>query len=266
MERLKNQRCRNSTRVTYYCIWKRFAKFLLRLDHRPSLWEDRIILFLGHLIEDCKLQLSMIKSYISALKCMLAKDGIALNQNQFVVTSLTRACKLNNDRIVTRLPINKNFLHLLLDELIKWYNERNLPYLKALYTALFIAAYYGLLRVGEVTQGPHVLLANNVHVGVNKKKLLFVLRSSKTHSQGDHPQMIKLNSTAASGKGKHRRNKFCPYTVINSYIQRCPHAISEYEQFFVFADWTPVLPDQVRGLLRQLISRLGLKVQIYRPP
>ena len=219
-------------------------------------------MFLGHLIEDCKLQSSTIKSYISALKCVLAEDGITLNQNQFVVTSLIRACKLKNDRIVTRLPIHKNFLHLLLDELIKWYNEKNQPYLKMLYMALFIAAYYGLLRVGEVTKGPHVLLANNVHIGVNKRKLLFVLRSSKTHSEGDHPQLIKLNSSTTE-KGKCKRYKYCPYSVINSSVQRCAHSISEYEQFFILADRTPVLPDQVRVLLRQLISRLGLKVHLY---
>ena len=36
------------------------------------------------------------------------------------------------------------------------------PFLSALYRALFVSAYYGLLRVGELTAGNHPILATDV--------------------------------------------------------------------------------------------------------
>ena len=50
--------------------------------------------------------------------------------------------------------------------------------------ALFATAYYGLFRVGEITDSQHAVKACDVHIGVNKRKLLFILRTSKTHTEG----------------------------------------------------------------------------------
>ena len=132
VERLKSQCFRDSTRAMYHKIWNRFSKFFIRLDDKPTSWENRIILFIGYLIEECKLQSSTIRSYISALKAVLAEDKVKLKQDDFVINSLTRACRLKNDRIVTRLPIHKNFLHLILKKLDEWTDSINQPYLKHL--------------------------------------------------------------------------------------------------------------------------------------
>ena len=200
VERLRSQRCRDSTRATYHRIWKRFNRFFIRLDDKPDMWEDRLILFIGYLIEECKLQSSTIKTYILAIKGVLAENKIELNLDRFLINSLTRACRIRNDSLIARIPIQKPFLNSILDEVAKWCNEINQPYLKSLYQALFSAAYYGLLRIGEVTKGPHVVLAHNIRIGVNKDKLLFILRSSKTHNQGNGPQLIKISSTPIKGK------------------------------------------------------------------
>ena len=60
-----------------------------------------------------------------------------------------------NDQIQTRLPIHRNLLEILLFELERIYTDQ--PYLEILYKDLFILAYYGLFRVGELTQGPHTI-------------------------------------------------------------------------------------------------------------
>ena len=242
VERLKGQRYRGSTRVTYYQIWLRFNSFLVRLDNRPNNWEDRIVLFLGHLIEDCKLQSSMVRTYLSAINAGLAEIGVKPNYDQYLIASLVRACKIRNDKVITRLPIKNGFLELILDELEKWSNEENQPYLKILYSVVFLAAYYGLLRVGEVAQGPHVILAENSLIGTNKKKLLFVLRSSKTHTEGNNPQIIKIsNKPIGDAKGNNtplemKPVKHCPFNIISKYFAVRPHSISELEQLFVFSD------------------------------
>ena len=149
VDRLKLQRNRDSTCETCHRIWKRFNKFFLRLDDEPNNWEDRITLFLGHLIGNFKLQSATIKTYMSAIKCVLAEIDVKLNHDDFLISSLTRACKIRNDTLITRLPIHKKLLKLILDKVMKWADSQ--PYLLNLYAALFSAAYYGLLRTSEVT-------------------------------------------------------------------------------------------------------------------
>ena len=44
-------------------------------------------------------------------------------------------------------------------------------YLEFLYKTIFAISYYGMMRVGEVTQSLHVLFAKNIHIATNKDKL-----------------------------------------------------------------------------------------------
>ena len=88
-----------------------------------------------------------------------------------------RSCKLENDRLKVRLPIQKGLLEMLLFELHRVYNDQ--PYLEILYKGIFCLAYYGMLRVGEGWGGQHTLKACNVHVGDNKDKIMLVLYTSK---------------------------------------------------------------------------------------
>ena len=238
VESLKGQRFQDSTKDTCHWIWRRFNCFFIRLYDRPKSWENRLILFLGHLIEDCKLQSSSVKSYISAIKGDLAVNRIKLNQDDFMINSLTRACKIKNDSIITWMPIRKDVLHLTLREVVTWANEKNQPYLKALYLAIFSTAYYRLLRVGEVAKSSHSVLADNVHITTNKHKILLVLKSSKTHSKGNHPQKIKISSTPSGHEKKNQQ--FCPFALLCNFTVIRPHTISEVDLFFVFADWSPV--------------------------
>ena len=95
-----------------------------------------------------------------------------------------------------------------------YFAEKSQQYLKTLYKALFVAAYYGLLRAGEVTEGPHVILANNVHIGTNKDKILFILKSSKTHTKANKPQLIKFSREAGHGVA----NRHYPFQLLKDYI------------------------------------------------
>ena len=174
VERLKSQHHRDSTRKLYHQVWKQFSSFYLRLDVKPATWEDRITLFTAYLINN-KLKSTTIRSYISALKSVLHEDGRKINKDSLTISALMRACKIRNDKPVFRFPIYKQLLKLIIDELCTWSAEEKQHYLFNLYAALFMAAYYGLLRVGELTRSPHTLAVNDVHIGINKKKILFVL-------------------------------------------------------------------------------------------
>ena len=138
----------------------------------------------------------MLKSYFSAIKGTLKDDGYDWNDSKVLLNTLTPACRVMNDKLKIRLPIQKGLLELMLFQLQKLFS--NQPYLVTLYKAWFLTTYYGLFRVGELTNGNHFVRASNVHIGINKNKILFILHSSKTHDIWNHPQKIKIKAIAGS--------------------------------------------------------------------
>ena len=70
----------------------------------------------------------------------------------------------------------------------------------------FSTMYYGLLRISKIT-GQHPILAQDVHVGVNKKKFLLILRMLKTHWKNTKPQMIMISATKKNSKSEHNRKE-----------------------------------------------------------
>ena len=68
----------------------------MKLDRKPRDWESRITLYVSYLIEMSR-QSSTIKSYISAIRAILQIEGIEINEDKFLLTSLTKACHLIND-------------------------------------------------------------------------------------------------------------------------------------------------------------------------
>ena len=67
---LRNGARRLTTRKNYYSVWKCFNKFYIRLDRKPETWEERLVLFVGYLVEGKK-KSQTIKSYISAIRAVL---------------------------------------------------------------------------------------------------------------------------------------------------------------------------------------------------
>ena len=268
MDKLKNNRNRNSTRKNYYCVWRKFNEFFIKLDRKPRTWEDRLILFVGYLVQNNRKSCT-IKSYISAIKSVLAEDNIILNEDRFLLTSLTKACKLVNDKVRTRLPIQKGILNILIKECYKYFEAENQPYLASLYSALFMAGYFGLLRVGELTGGEHPILAGDVHIGENKDKILFILRTSKTHWKDSTLQLVKIASRRASSNFEQKDRKldelttYCPFKLIKGYISMRPNITSHSQQFFVFSDGTPVRPRHMRNALKLLLVKCGFNSKLY---
>ena len=129
-------------------------------------------------------------------------------------------------------------------------------YLSSLYQALFASAYYGLLRVGEITESNHTIKAQDVQIGENKQKILFILRSSKTHGKYNKPQLVKIRCQDA-------KNDFCPFILLKAYIAVRPEFIDENENFFVFRDRTPVFPAQLNRVLRTVLKTAGFQEKHY---
>ena len=180
---------RSSTTKNYLSIWRKFNDFVISLDRKPDLWEDKATLFIGFLI-DKGMQSTTIKSYISAIKKTLVMDGYDWNDDLVLVRSLAKTCRIINDVVCTRLPIHCGLLETILFEVQRYFAKGNQYYLEVLYKAMFALCYYGLMRVGEVSNSTHVLRAKSVHLAKNKDKLLLILYSSKTHDKSSRPQKI----------------------------------------------------------------------------
>ena len=220
-------------------------------------WEERLVLFVGYLINDNK-KSTTIKSYISAIKAVLQYGKVKLKLDELLLTSLTRACKLNNDRMITRLPIKLNVLNILIKTTEKLYTDNSQPYLVTLYKAMLSTAYFGLFRISEITAGPHAVQARDVHIGVNKNKMMFLLRTSKTHNPGDKPQIIKISAERESSTPN-----WCPFKLLKDFLRIRGKRINETEEFFIFRDHTPVKPDCFRKILKKLLKVNGFENRLY---
>ena len=263
IERLKCKRVRNSTARNYLTIWRNFNQFLIRLDRMPNSWEERTALFCAHII-DGGAQSQTVKSYVSAIKGVLRDDNYPWNDEKIMISSLTRACRLENDTLMCRLPIQKGLFELILFEL-----KRELDgqfYLLTLFRALFSLAYYGLMRIGELAEGSHTIKASNIHTGTNKNKILIVLYTSKTHGTNCYPQKIKITSEEPTEIGTNSTcdgKLICPFEAVRSFLRIRGGYINEQENFFIFRDKTTIQPKQVRTILRNCLESLGLNPVLY---
>ena len=217
-------------------------------------WEERITLFAGYLIGHNR-RSTTVRSYISAIKAMLYQIGIEVQEDMCLLNSLTRACKLTKDKIYIRLPIRKDVLFILIKMTQQHFFNIGQEYLATLYPAIFSTAYFGMFRISEIAEGPHSVKACDVHMGMNKNKILFVLRLSKTHNKGDMLQMIKISSSAKVSSSQEQRYPtsekiYCSFGLLHNYLSSRRGFRNENENFFVYADRLPVSPMNFRKTMK----------------
>ena len=257
LDKLKTLRNRDSMRINYHSIWKQFNTFILKLDFVPKFWEDRISLFATHLVHIGS-KSTTVKSYVSGIKSVLRDDGYCLNEDRVMLNALTRACKIRSDRVTAKLPIKLKLLEVLIFEANICFAQQ--PFLCTLYKAILALGYYGLMRVGELACGDHVIKASNIHMGTNKKKILIVLFTSKTHDLSMKPQKVKIQEMKNfSAKIRH----FCPFQLVHDYITSRGRYKDLNEQFFIFRDGSPVKSSHISNMLRSLLKAVGINSSLY---
>ena len=191
---------------------------------------------------------------------MLKKDGYQWNDKKVVLSALIKGCKLKNDMVITRLPIQSKLLDMILFELERYCRGNMQQYTEILYKAVFLIMYYGMMRVGEVAESPHAIKAANIHIGSNEDKILVILYSSKNHGKESKPQKSKISAL----QGNNIKEKFfCPFSALRQYLNIRGPYVDETEQFFVWPDRSPLKPVQVRSTLRFMLKKLNLSAELY---
>ena len=115
LESLKCNQHRTSTVKVYHAIWTKFNSFLIRLDRKPNTWEERVAMYCAYLV-DAGIQSSTLKSYVSAIKAVLKGDGYLWDDGKLILGAIIRGCRMKNDEIRIRLPIQIQLLEMLLFE------------------------------------------------------------------------------------------------------------------------------------------------------
>ena len=262
IESIKMLQTRATTKMNYISIWRKFNAFIVRLDETPKDWEDRVALCAALLIDE-GIQSNTLKSYISAIKAILKVDGYKWDDTKLECSVFTKACHLKNDALKVRLPIHSGLLELMLFEGKRIFDTS--PYLESMYKALFALGYYGMMRVGELTFRPHVPKASDIHIGKNKNKILLILYTSKTHDRSKQPQEIHILSLHNSKlpERKFKKRFFCPFRLTRKFLHLRGDYVNEDEQFFMFADGSPVRPCHVRSTLRKILTKLNINCYLY---
>ena len=96
--------------------------------------------------------------------------------------------------------------------------------------------------------------------GTNKDKIMFILRTSKTHGKGSPPQTVKLSSQRT---GTNEVPIYCPFAAIENYVAIRKTVAKEDEQFFVFKDRSPVTASCFRNVITTIIEAIGLNPNLY---
>lgn len=168
-----------------------------------------------------------------------------------------------------RLPIKLRLLNKMIDELSNLSSLAGQPYLLALYKAIFVSAYYGLLRVSEITGSAHSIKSRDVHLVHDKAKVQFRIWTAKNKKRGSWPDDIKLEGlrdckkcypnfkqTIRNSRCKDTA-KYCPIHILLDYHRMRP-VTRGVTQFFCYKDESIISQLSVRNMIKRVIRSLGL--------
>ncbi len=178
IEWLKTKALALGTFKKYAHIWRNFIEFANKLKPLPKTWEDKITLYVVHLVEIGRAP-STIRGILSALKFQLHLDGYPLNLNDFLLSVMIKASHrmyLKKGQYTLRLLLSENILVKVLQAVQLLCKDQIL--LRAL-RAIFSLAYYGLFRIGELVESEHTVLSHNINVNQRSGSCRIILLTAK---------------------------------------------------------------------------------------
>lgn len=244
-----------SSRRIYQRAWVVFRQFYAQFygftDPTLPLPPNCIPLFISYL-SFRKLAFSTIKSYLSAISYVHKIKGFHDPTKSFLIQKLSTALSRQQSSDI-RLPVTRPILHELLRSL-RFTNSS--AFQRSLFSAMFLVAFYGLFRIGELASkstrfAPSVVQYSNLTI-VSRNEAKITISDYK-HNSSRRPFDILLARDVSS--------PFCPVT---SLLQYCKVRGNHPGPLFCHADQTTISVHQFNVALQQCLSYCGLDISRYK--
>lgn len=200
-----------------------------------------------------KLKASTITSYISAISYIHKLHGIVNPTESFLIKKLLHGLRRHNNPDKRR-PFTLNNLQELISALKTTVADQ---FTRICMRAMFLMAFFGLFRVGEIAHSPkgyrNVIMRNDVAFNYTRSKissLSITLRHFK-HSQGQ---------TATIPLSRQSVKTLCPVRALIRYLKAAPGLTGP---LFVDVTGLPITTTTFRSTLRSCVIVCHLDPQFF---
>ena len=240
------------THSVYQCAWQLFRWFIFRHDvlisSGPTL--QQLVHFIAFLSVNGYAP-ATIASYISGIASTLRLQGSHDITKHFIVKRMLAGCRRRRGRQDQRRPITIVLLRRIIPALnIVCTNQ----YEALLFRVAFLLAFFGFLRVGELTastrHGISPLRRSDVtlHQTSSGGVVNLNIRFSKTDRYG-RGCVISIPAVSAG------EFSLCPVHATSQFLNVCPQHFSHFLSHF---DGSPVTRSQFTAVLRRALRFVGI--------
>lgn len=247
------------TKKSYQRAWRTLQQFYERFYESPTpqlpLSSSHLALFIAYLSAK-KLAPSTITSYLSAIGYVHKIKGYTDPTKSFLIHKLLTA--LSRRRLADlRLPITRPVLH----ELIRSLRHTNSSaYQRCLYSAMFLLAFYGFFRIGELAAK-----------GADCAASVLRLQDLKFLMQHGQPQMIKIIITTFKHNTDRKpfeilieREDTLPYCPVQALVEYCKLRGALPGPLFCQPNLAPITVYQFNTELSRCLQFCGLDTRRYK--
>ncbi|XP_056001729.1 uncharacterized protein LOC130048715 [Ostrea edulis] len=248
------------TRQTYNTAYEIFNQFRYHLQ-LPVIWPaplEHIVQFLAYLSLKGRSP-SSLRTYISGLSHIFKIQGMADNTKSFMVAKILEGANRLAGKRDIRAPITYRILLKIITALV---NVCSSSYETLLFQATFSLAFFGFMRVGELTMqslkstSPSPLQRRNIElVTLNgQPKVKLTIRQSKTDQLGKSCTLF-ISKTG---------DVACPVAAISKYLAIRNPALPLNSPFLIHFDGNPLTRYQFAALVAKALSFCEISTACFK--
>lgn len=234
----------------YKRAWSIYRNFANKFDMSNDLplSQETLALFISYLFAE-GYAASSIVSFISSIAYIHKINNLPDNTSCFLIQKLLSSCRKSRPSMDIRLPITIVVLPKICDAL-----EHTISniYKRALFQTMFLLAFHGFLRIGEITS---VGTANKVlqvsQITFQKSKVLIHFQNYK-HSDG---KVFTLTINSCNSL------KYCPVGALEHYIKMRGRTDGP---LFCYPQNTAVTRQEFSNILKQSLMFCNLDVNRFK--
>ena len=250
----------SGSRRLYQRAWRVFIQLSGRFCSSPipqlPLDPATTALFVSYL-SACNLAHSTTTSYLSALGYIHKLRGFPDPTKTFLIRKLLNAQNRKSSADI-RLPITQPVLH----ELVRSLRHTNSSaYHRSHFTAMFMTAFYGFFRVGEIATKGKSLTHSVVQFGL----LHFITRDDRVQAAKFTITDFKHDTANRPFDIVNEREESQPFCPVDMLLQYCAARGNKTGPLFCHSDCRAVSFGQFTTELQRCLTFCGLDTNRYKP-